>query len=555
MVSNDKASVTKEQNDRHRRVLEGLMKLQENRECADCRSKGPRWASVNLGIFVCIQCSGIHRSLGVHISKVRSATLDTWLPEQVAFMQGMGNVKANAFWEAELPSSFKRPTENDRGGLESFIRSKYEARRWVPKSSQPPSRARRSSPERHRRSVDNGKEHKHFDHGYQDEKYDTMDCESSEVKELQISDHGPGGEQIEASRSSRSPIRHVASQSTQSTSRSPENAARKGQESVRHAGVLPAPKPPQNPLQPVQAAPAHPVPKVEAPTDLFDLLNIEDPLQNESVVASPPSDDQSWAAFQSAEPTPVTEKTINSGQPVSVPSEPEAPALHSDSHPDSSTKNDIMAGLEDLFKGSPAVSVSTADTPPPTKDVKKEILSLFGQTSIASPYVTHQQQMAYLLAQRQSMLMAAAASGVQMPNVLQGSQQQLSSQEVSSGMSNLAKGQFWSVGGPQLPGIINNTGVQNGVLPFAQIGALSQQHNVNLHVPIATPPSSSTGVQGLSMPYQLSSSLSGFNGNNPISQVSTAGRPSTAATSERSSASRGDDYDFSALTAAAFSKH
>ncbi|GMP65688.1 hypothetical protein CsSME_00026379 [Camellia sinensis var. sinensis] len=72
------------------KILEGLLKLPENRECADCKSKGPRWASVNLGIFVCMQCSGIHRSPGVHISKVRSATLDTWLREQVAFIQSMG---------------------------------------------------------------------------------------------------------------------------------------------------------------------------------------------------------------------------------------------------------------------------------------------------------------------------------------------------------------------------------------------------------------------------------------------------------------------------------
>ena len=48
-----------------------LLKEEENRFCADCDSKGPRWASWNLGVFLCIRCAGIHRNLGVHISKVR----------------------------------------------------------------------------------------------------------------------------------------------------------------------------------------------------------------------------------------------------------------------------------------------------------------------------------------------------------------------------------------------------------------------------------------------------------------------------------------------------
>ncbi|KAF8029807.1 hypothetical protein BT93_E2282 [Corymbia citriodora subsp. variegata] len=122
---NGKASVSKELNEKHRKILEALLKLPENRECADCRSKAPRWASVNLGIFICLQCSGIHRSLGVHISKVRSATLDTWLPEQVAFIQSMGNEKANSYWEAELPPNYGRV------GIENFICAKYVEKRWV----------------------------------------------------------------------------------------------------------------------------------------------------------------------------------------------------------------------------------------------------------------------------------------------------------------------------------------------------------------------------------------------------------------------------------------
>ena len=44
---------------------------------------GPRWASWNLGVFVCIRCAGIHRNLGVHISRVKSVNLDSWTPEQI----------------------------------------------------------------------------------------------------------------------------------------------------------------------------------------------------------------------------------------------------------------------------------------------------------------------------------------------------------------------------------------------------------------------------------------------------------------------------------------
>ncbi|KAL9667906.1 hypothetical protein QQ045_002275 [Rhodiola kirilowii] len=121
---NGKANVSKELNAKHKKILEWLLRLPENHECADCKSRCVAWASMNFGIFICMNCSGVHRSLGVHVSKVRSATLDTWLPEQVAFIQSMG--KSNDFWEAELPCNY------DRVGIENFIRAKYVDKRWVP---------------------------------------------------------------------------------------------------------------------------------------------------------------------------------------------------------------------------------------------------------------------------------------------------------------------------------------------------------------------------------------------------------------------------------------
>lgn len=81
-MSNSAAQNEKLQKELRKR-LEALLKLPENLTCADCRKRGPRWASANLGVFMCIECSGIHRNLGVHISFVRSVNLDSWTKAQV----------------------------------------------------------------------------------------------------------------------------------------------------------------------------------------------------------------------------------------------------------------------------------------------------------------------------------------------------------------------------------------------------------------------------------------------------------------------------------------
>ncbi|XP_072475020.1 arf-GAP with coiled-coil, ANK repeat and PH domain-containing protein 2 [Notamacropus eugenii] len=139
-------------NESKEKLLKGESALQRvqcipgNASCCDCGLPDPRWASINLGITLCIECSGIHRSLGVHFSKVRSLTLDTWEPELLKLMCELGNDVINRVYEAKIEKmGIKKPQPGQRQEKEAYIKAKYVERKFVDKdsASSPPEEGKR----------------------------------------------------------------------------------------------------------------------------------------------------------------------------------------------------------------------------------------------------------------------------------------------------------------------------------------------------------------------------------------------------------------------------
>ncbi|XP_034037926.1 arf-GAP with GTPase, ANK repeat and PH domain-containing protein 1 [Thalassophryne amazonica] len=112
-------------------ALQSIRSIRGNSRCADCEANNPDWASLNLGALICIECSGIHRNLGTHLSRVRSLDLDEWPLELIRVMSAIGNKLANSVWEANAQMCLKPGPDASREERERWIRAKYEQRLFV----------------------------------------------------------------------------------------------------------------------------------------------------------------------------------------------------------------------------------------------------------------------------------------------------------------------------------------------------------------------------------------------------------------------------------------
>jgi len=81
---------------------------------------------------MCIRCSGVHRQLGVHITKVKSVNLDKWPPGKVELFQNLSNDLVNSYWEKNLPKGYRKPDSNaSNHEVTEFMTNKYVHKKWA----------------------------------------------------------------------------------------------------------------------------------------------------------------------------------------------------------------------------------------------------------------------------------------------------------------------------------------------------------------------------------------------------------------------------------------
>ncbi|KAL7386457.1 hypothetical protein ABVT39_008662 [Epinephelus coioides] len=113
-------------------ITDEVLRSPGNDICCDCGASDPRWISTNLGVLTCIECSGIHREMGVHVSRIQSLELDKLGTSELLLARNVGNCSFNDIMEAGLSSLSLKPTaSSDMMVRKEFINAKYIDRKFV----------------------------------------------------------------------------------------------------------------------------------------------------------------------------------------------------------------------------------------------------------------------------------------------------------------------------------------------------------------------------------------------------------------------------------------
>uniref|UniRef100_A0A3P9M8X5 Arf-GAP with SH3 domain, ANK repeat and PH domain-containing protein 3 n=1 Tax=Oryzias latipes TaxID=8090 RepID=A0A3P9M8X5_ORYLA len=114
-------------------IVEEVKKMNGNDRCCDCGAAGPTWLSTNLGVLICIECSGIHREIGVHYSRIQSLDLDVLGTSEMLLANNVGNASFNGIMEADLgPQGITKPDpSSDMQTRKEYITAKYTEKRFA----------------------------------------------------------------------------------------------------------------------------------------------------------------------------------------------------------------------------------------------------------------------------------------------------------------------------------------------------------------------------------------------------------------------------------------
>uniref|UniRef100_A0A3B3TAQ1 ArfGAP with SH3 domain, ankyrin repeat and PH domain 1a n=2 Tax=Paramormyrops kingsleyae TaxID=1676925 RepID=A0A3B3TAQ1_9TELE len=116
-------------------IIDDVLRMPGNEVCCDCGAPDPKWLSTNLGILTCIECSGIHREMGVHISRIQSLELDKLGTSELLVAKNVGNSSFNEILEGNLPYPSPKPTpSSDMTVRKEFITTKYVDHKFARKT-------------------------------------------------------------------------------------------------------------------------------------------------------------------------------------------------------------------------------------------------------------------------------------------------------------------------------------------------------------------------------------------------------------------------------------